>query len=145
MRRLIVFSFLVMFSLCSFGELENRIPKKEKTYEVVLVGEKVEFLEENISSRLIIRNISDAEIDVIKIYFNFSLVWDGKPYAHDESFDWNGASAILPKTSLNTSISINEYKIPKETLTPGRHTMSLKDEMTESNQLTIFIGKKKDF
>jgi hypothetical protein len=100
---------------------------------------------ESISSQMVIRDLGVKKMIAPDLFWGLSVVWDGKEYKRDPKWigDWNGQSEIIPKTAWSTTFSLSEYLVPSKVLTPGRHTVALKDAFAKSNTLTVFIEKSK--
>jgi hypothetical protein len=60
-----------------------------------------------------------------------------------ESVRGTGPHDILPRTSWRTGFTLEEYLIPPEKMSPGRHTLRLKDGSVESNGVTFFVEPKR--
>ena len=111
-------------------------------YEIVLVGEKVVFDKaETVSSQLVIRDLGMKELIAPTLLRELSVIWDGKSYKREGMGPWNGPREIFPKTALRERISLSDFRVPAEALTAGRHTIAIKDAVTDSNTLTVFIEK----
>ena len=134
---------LVGFAGVCFAHPNNAPPPDESApYELVLIGENVTFEEpERISIGLVVRDLGLQEMTAPELYWGLSIVWDGKEYEIDPKRVgvWNGPTKIIPKTAWRTVFGVTAYQIPARELTPGKHTVSLKDKQAQSNTLTVFI------
>jgi len=116
-----------------------------RPYEMVLIDDKVQFEDPaGIAMGLVVRDLGVKKMIAPDLYWGLSIVWDGKEYKRDPKYigDWNGPWEIIPRTAWRTGISLSEYLVPPDALTPGKHVLSLKDKSAQSNSLTIFIRKK---
>ena len=116
-----------------------------RPYELVLVDERIVFGKDDITIHLVVRDLGVRKMIAPDLYWGLSLVWDGKEYERDPKYkgNWNGPWEIIPRTAWRTGISVSAYRVPPDVLTPGRHVLSVKDEFSESNAVTIFIETAK--
>ncbi len=115
-------------------------------YEVVLDAEGVVFEKVEVANiNLTVRDLGVRKMIAPDLFWGLTMVWDGKAYQRDPKYvgNWNGPWEILPRTAWKAVCSPTEYLLPKEVLSPGRHTIALRDAFAESNTLTIFIEPKK--
>jgi len=120
-----------------------QIPK-DAEYEIVLNAEHIAFnTPESVSIQYSIRNLAATKLPVPEIVWGSALVWDGKACKRNPTHNvsWNGIAEIFPKGYWCSVFSLDDYLVPANLLTPGRHTIALKHASTESNTQTIFIEK----
>jgi archaellum component FlaG (FlaF/FlaG flagellin family) len=128
-----------------------RLPENENqaaaVTEIILDPARVAFESAaNVTSTLLVRNVGDAKLQAApEWYWGLVLVWDGKEYERDPQHKtaWNGPAEILPRSAWRSGISLSEYRVPAERLSDGRHTMGLRSGKTNSNVVSITIGKAK--
>ena len=99
-----------------------------------------------VNSSLLARNVGDTKLQAApEWYWGLVLVWDGKDYPRDPQHKtaWNGPAEILPRSAWRSGISLSEYQVSAEKLGEGRHTMGLRSGKTNSNVVSITIGKAK--
>lgn len=112
--------------------------------EITLSDDRVVFASAtNISLERIFRNVGETNMNSMSLLSDSSVVWDGKEYAPNRFFSYDGIMFFQPKSAWRGRVSISDYLIPATKLTPGKHTISLKYGDVVSNQLTLFIGAQR--
>jgi len=118
----------------------------DNSLELILMDERVVFATAtNISMEMIFRNVGETDLSPAGLLAGRSIVLDGKEFKTDPKGgrSLNILLAFQPKSAWRTHISFSEFLIPAEALTPGRHSIALRDMNAESNPLTIFIEPRK--
>ena len=150
MMRVLIGSVVVVLAAYSLKAAPPPPVGDDKPYDLVLCEDGVVFQSaEELSKRdlpLLVRDLGVKELDCFKFQTNLRIVWDGKQYGYEigKGTGGTGPRKILPKTTWSTVARLSRYKIPREALNPGRHTISVQDDNAQSNTLTIFIGDKTD-
>jgi hypothetical protein len=115
-----------------------------KSLELILIDDNVVFTTAtNISVEMVFRNVGEANMSPVGLLKGLSVVWDGKDCMRDPDPKRGPSYNILldfqPKHGWRRRLSLSDYLIPAERLTPGRHTLALREGTSKSNSLTIFI------
>lgn len=88
-------------------------PTASDVTEIVLIDDNVQFRPpKDISFDLLIRNVSDGEVNAAGAVWGLTVVWDGKTYPQQPDADryWNGPTHILPRSALRTSFALSEHR-----------------------------------
>lgn len=93
----------------------------------------------NISLEVSFRNIGEKWMRPNDLPLGLSVVWDGKKYklTQPEHFFMYDGGPFAPKTGWHRSFLLSDFVIPPEVLASGRHTVAVKDELSESNTFTF--------
>ena len=144
MKWCLLIALAVTFALYAPGAADV-VEAKVRSYEIVLVDDQVEFRDAKaISLDVVLRNTWDEDLNAIEVYSGLTLVWDRKEYKCGLPV-WNGPEMLGARRAMTLTRNWAECaRVPADCLKPGRHTVSIKDNATESNRLTIFIEDRKE-
>ena len=85
------------------------------------------------------RNVGEKWVWPNILISGLSVVWDGKAYklTHPEHFFVYDGPPFGPKMGWRCSFLLCDFVIPPEALTSGRHTVAVRDELSETNTFTF--------
>ena len=152
MRRLTLCLSVLMLLIClgcsrqassSIEELPARNPK----VEIKIESERTTFITgENITVMITIKNLTSQELAAPETYWLASVLLDGNEFKRLPEYigSWNGPGVILPNGGyFYTGLTLSEYGIGQDVLTPGEHELAVKIEDDVSNVLTITIEENR--
>ena len=110
--------------------------------ELVLIEDHVQLYSWSITNtpiEVIFRNVGENWMRPNDLPLGLSIVWDGKAYklTHPEHFFMYDGPPFPPKIGWRRSFLLSDFVIPPEVLTSGRHTVAVRDELSETNTFTF--------
>lgn len=144
--------FLLGVALCPTSTLSaaDALRVSPSPLELVLIEDHVQLYGWSITNtpiEVVFRNVGEYYMRPNDLPLGLSIVWDGKPYklAHPERFFRHDGPPFAPKNGRRRSFLLSDFVIPPEVLTSGRHTVGVRDELSEANTFTFSPGRNAVF
>ena len=114
--------------------------ENDKFVEFVEFG-KTRDVSTNIAMQVIFRNVGEKSVWVDTLIPHLSIVWDGKEYKQTLRNELWDVPPVSPHSATDHYYFLSDFNIPPEARSPGRHTVAVRDEFSETNTFTLVSGE----
>ncbi len=95
---------------------------------------------EEIALEVTIANLSSDELYILPLIESSQVILDYKQYGRDGAFGWGGQGSVGPGDVLTVHLLLRAYYVLPHDLTLGKHTISFKMGVAESNTIAINVS-----